>query len=187
MLGIMDILVYYEHISNYVQTYWEIAKELARNYLGPSPNMTYLLFDNEEVVPAGKLTNNIHCKYAHVAEYIPSNAKIVANSQTSYKRLPWISAQYIGRDRVIDITDWMSDIKTNTTVSLLGVLRLASYALNVHLPETEEAKVLVITRDGEEEEYKYTGKTKLLKRITPTLVEMHRKDTCPYDNEGLFF
>ncbi len=182
MVSTVDILVFYERVSNYVQTYWETLKEAARKYLGPSPNTTYLLFDNDEVIPAGKE----HCKYSHVAQYIPTNAKIVASHEAPYKRLPWISVQHILGDHVIDLTDWMSEIRANTTVSLLGVLRLASYALNVHLPETDHAKIVVITRDGEEEEYKYTGKTKLLKRIAP--VEIHRKDTCPYDTDGgLFF
>lgn len=191
MLGIMDILVFYERISKYVQTHWEIAKEATRNYLGPSPNTTYLLFDNEDVIPAGKE----HCKYPYVAHYSPTSNRITSATEAPYKRLPWISIRHIIGDHEIDLTEWLSEVRTNTPVSLMAILRIASHTLNVHLPETDHAKVLVIMRDGEgdEEEFKYSGKTKLLKRIASTPihignVEMHRKDTCPYDTSGpLFF
>ncbi len=186
-MGIIDLLVTYEHISTYVKTYWEYVKEQTRLYLGPSPNTTYLIFDNDEVIPQGKE----HCKYAHVSQFNPQEGKVVNDSSAPFKRLPWISVQHIIGDHTIDISDWMSEIRSNTTISLLALIRLASHVLNKHLPETSHAKIQVISRNGEEEEYKYSGKASLLQRIAPTPVgdaELHRRQTCPYDvPDGLFF
>ncbi len=190
MWGVVELLVLFEHISQYVTTYWEMAKETARQYLGPSPHTKYLIFDNDEVIPEGRE----HCKYAHVAHYIPHEHRIVAlDSSAPNKRLPWISIQHCIGDHVVDLTDWMADIRANTPISLLAFVRVAAQAQNQHLPETASAKVVVITREGEEEEYRFSCKTKLLRRIEPTPVrieeaEIHRRITCPFDMEGgLFF
>ena len=184
MWGLVDLLVFFEHISQYVTTYWEIAKESARQYLGPSPHIRYLLFDNDEVIPEGR----IHCKYAHAAHYIPHEHRIVAQeSNAPYKRLPWLSIHHCIGDHVVDLTDWMSDIRSNTPISLLAFLRIASQARNQHLPETDRAIVKVITRDGDEEEYRYSDRTKLV-RLASILPDVHKQITCPYDMEGgLFF
>ncbi len=186
MLGIVDLLVFFNHVHEYALAYWEYAKEAARQWLGPSPNTTYLIFDNEEVIPAGKE----HCKYAHTAHYTPQDNRITAkDSTTPYKRLPWISIQYCIGDHIIDISDWLSETRANTEVSLIAMLRLASWVLNIHLPEAEHAKITVITRDGEEEEYKFVGRAKLLRRITPEPIIQHRP-TMPFDGldgGGLFF
>jgi hypothetical protein len=186
MLGVVDFLVFFEQASEYVLKYWELAKEATRQWLGPSPHTRYLLFANDEVIIQGKE----HCKYAHVAYYSSQDRRITNQKSTApYKRLPWISIQHCIGDHVIDLSDWLTETRANTQVTLLGILRLASYALNMHLPETENAKLLVITRDGEEEEYKYVGRTKLLQRISPEPVMQHRP-TLPFDvldGGGLFF
>lgn len=183
MLGILDILVLFQQVSEYVLACWNVTKEAVRQYLGPSPNITYLVFDNDEVIPAG----TEHCKYAHVAQYNQHECRITdPNSTTPNKRLPWVSVRHVIGDHTIDLSDWMSDIRANTPVTLLAITRLASLALNTHLPETDHAKVLVITREGEEEEYKYTS-IKLLRHIQPMPVIQHRP-TCPFDGDnGLFF
>lgn len=186
-MGVIDILVLFEQASKVLTVWWEYAKEEIRKYIGPSPHIKYLVFENDEVIPEGRE----HCKYAHVAQYIPHECRISAkNTEASYKRLPWISLRHCIGDHVIDLSDWMSDIRTNTPISLLSLLRVYSYTLNEHLPETDHAKVLAITRDGEEDEYKYTGKTKLLRRIEPVPVMRHCL-TLPYDSlepeGGLFF
>lgn len=186
MLGILDLLVFFQHVSEYVRTYWEIAKETARKYLGPSPNTTYLVFDNDEVIATGKE----HCKYSHIAQYSPQECRITdAKSTAPYKRLPWVSVHHVIGDHIIDLSDWLAEIRANTPITLLALLRLSSFAMNTHLPETENAKIIVITRDGEgeEEEYKYMN-GKLLRRIQPKPVEIQHRPTCPYDMEGgLFF
>ena len=184
MLGALDILVFFQQVTEYASAYWEITKETVRQYLGPSPNTTYLVFDNNEVIPDGKE----HCKYAHVAQYVQHERRISdPQSTTPYKRLPWVSVQHVIGDHVIELSDWLADIRANTPIPLLAVTRLASFALNTHLPETDHAVVKVITRDGEQEEYKYMN-AKLLRRITPTPIQ--HQPTCPFDgdgNGGLFF
>ena len=187
MLGVIDILVWFEHISNFLATWWEYGKEELRKSLGPSPKTTYLLFDNDEVIPEGRE----HCKYAHVSYYVPQDSRIHAkNAEAPYKRLPWISVQHCIGDHIIDLSDWLSEIRANTAVSLLALLRIYSQSQNMHLPETDHALIKVITRDGDELEYKFVGKTKLLKRIEPTPVPMiQHRPTLPYDvmDGGLFF
>jgi hypothetical protein len=162
-MSLFDLLVIYQQISQYVEIYWEILKEAIRRYVGPSPNTTYLIFDNHDVIPAGKE----HCKYVHIAYYSPAENRIYAKDSTAaFKRLPYASIQHCIGEHVVDLSDWVSELRTNTSVSLLALLRAASHSLNIHLPETDRAKVLVITTNGEEEEYKYHGTLSLVKHIS---------------------
>ena len=181
-MGVLDLLALLEQASQFVLGYWEQAKEHARTYLGPSSHINYLIFDNDEVIPEGKQ----HCKYAHAAKYVQAEQRIHGDSTSPHKRLPWLSIQHVIGDHAIDLSDWIAEIRSNTSISLLAILRLASHVQNLHLPEHYHAKVLVVTRNGEEEEYKYHGGTKLLQRIEPIPVEMRHRPTCPYDNP-LFF
>lgn len=177
----VDVLVLFERASNAALLAWEQGKEWLREYLGPSSQTVYLLFENAEVIPASRG----HSKYAHGAEYRPLEHRIVATESTDpFKRLPWLSIQHCMGDHVVDLSDWISDLRTNTTVSLLTLLRLASQVQNIHLPEHSHAKINVILRSGEEEEYVYRGSTILIQRIAPMPVdtaEMQRRITCPFD------
>ena len=180
-MGLIEFLVFYEHATVFLKTLWETGKEWMRQTLGPSSTIQYLLLEHDAVIPATMAHNNVH-----VAMYNPTDRRITAISDTPYKRLPWLSMQYTFGDRIVDISDWMSEVRTNTPVSLISILRLASHIQSIYLPETDHAVVKVITRDGEEEEYKYKGMTKLVKRITPEPIELRRKQTCPYDTaEGM--
>ncbi len=186
-MSIMNILALLHNANEYVQSAWAYCKEWLREQLGPSTNTEYLIFDNDTVIPSGMA----HCKYAHVSQYSQQEQRILAASgaPAALKRLPWISVQHKIGDHVVDISDWLAGIRTNTAVSLVAIVRLASVVLNMHRPEREHAKVVVIQRaTGDEEEYVYHGKTTLLRRIEPTPVR-HRptciEDGLLPDNTGL--
>jgi hypothetical protein len=183
MFDIVDILVFYGYVSELLKNYWEAGKEWTRLLLGPSPNTTYLLFENDEVIPNGME----HCKYSVIAFYNPAEHRITRQDGVqAYKRLPWLSVQHVIGDHVVDLSDWIADIRANVPITLIAILRLAAQVQGRHLPETEHATVRVVTRDGEEQEFRYQVKTRLLQRIAPTPVELRRKQTCPFDtNEGM--
>ena len=188
-MGLIELLVFYEHVSVFLKDLWEAGKEWMREQLGASSNTTYLLLENDAVIPA----TLVHCKYLPVATYNPQTKKISNETHAPYKRLPWLSVQHVVGDHVLDVSEWMSEVRSHVPIHLIALIRLASYIHSIHLPETEHATVRVITRDGEEEEYKYKGTTTLLQRIQPTLVEtptpeIHRRQTCPFDSmEGMPF
>ena len=175
-MGFLELLVFYEHASVFLKDLWETGKEWMREYLGPSITTTYLL-ENDTVIPATLR----HGKHPYTATYNPLTKRIADSTENSYRRLPWLTVQHILGDHIVDISDWMTELRSNTHVSLMAVIRLASYTHSIHLPETDSAIVRVITRDGEEKEYKYVGNVKLV-QFEP---EVHRRQTCPFDMEGM--
>ena len=177
---LVELLVFYEHASVFLKDLWETGKEWMRQQLGVSTNTPYLLLENNAVIPS----TMAHSNYLPVAIYNPQTKRIATTKETDnvFKRLPWLSLQHVMGDHVVDLSDWMADVRTNVTVSLLTAIRLASYIHSVHLPEVNHACVRVITRDGEEKEYVYAGSVHLIQHVK----ELHRKQTCPFDvNESM--
>jgi hypothetical protein len=165
----VDLLLWYEYLVNSWTVKKESWKEWLRQSLGPSPNIVYTLFPNDDVIP-----NTVR---HHVPEnamiYDPTEKTIKPINHTKLQKLPWLSMQCKVGDEVHDFSDWVSELRAGPT-SLLSLLRLAAAVHNVYIPE-EHCKVEVITRQGEEETYRFCGKRYLMKEV------IRHRDTLPYD------
>jgi hypothetical protein len=180
MGALLDLLILFEHAYTFTQYHWRLAKEWMRQQLGPSENITYFIMDDNSVIPA----NVVHCKSAPKAIFSPVENHIRSATQEGamapLKRLPWLSVQHTIGDHTVDLSDWLSEIRTNATIPLIALVRLASATMHKHLPETANAKITTIDRSsGEEEEWHYVGNVDL--RRPP----MHHRETLPFDNSGV--
>ncbi len=182
MGALLDLLILFEHAYTFTQYHWRLAKEWMRQQLGPSENITYFIMDDNSVIPA----NVAHCKSAPKAIFSPADNRILNataeedETAAPLKRLPWLSIQHTIGDHTVDLSDWLSEIRTNTTIPLIALIRLASVTLHRHLPEIPYAKITAIDRSsGEEDEWHYVGNVDL--RRPP----MHHRETLPFDNSGV--
>ncbi len=178
MGALWDLLILFEHAYKFTQYHWDLTKEWIRQQLGPSTNITYLIMADASIIT----TNVEHSNNDPIASYNPTERRIIGTmADAPMKRLPWISIQYTqGENAVVDLSDWLSEIRTNTDISLQTLIRLAFAAQNKYLAETADAKIVTIDRaSGEEEEWHYVGNVAL--RRPP----MHHRETLPFDNSGV--
>jgi hypothetical protein len=168
----VTLLIWYEYLLETWAVRKESWKEWVRQKLGPSPNIRYVLFANNDIIPS---TITHHLSETAMV-YDPTQKTIQPVSGTAkLQKLPWLSMQCRVGDEVHDFSDWISEIRSGP-LHLLALLRLAAAVHNVYIHE-EECKVEVITRQGDEESYRFCGNRYLLKEVLP----IRHRDTMPYD------
>ena len=168
---LVNLLLWYDYVIQCWTLQTESWKEWLRQRLGPSPNLSYILLTNDDVVPS---TVSVHIP-ENALIYMENSIKPV-HGQSKTQKLPWLSMQCKVGDTVHDYSDWMADLHVEAIPSLLSLLRLAAWVHNSYIPE-EHCKVEVITRQGEEETYRFCGKRYMTKEVPP----IRHRDTMPYD------
>ena len=135
-----DIHTFFHHKWNVFHFWWTGSKQY------------YLTYD-EQVLPY---------KSSHASIYCPKDKVIYTPEQKHMKRrtLPWLGISVKVNDRQWDISDWISDIRVQSTMpSLLQMVRLAGSVHEHFIPEVPETEIHIINHMGEEEVFKYDKKT----------------------------
>ncbi len=146
------ILALYHDIYTFIHHKWK------KLYFWWNGSQRYYLTYDEQVLPF---------KVAHSSIYCPLHKTIYTPEHLHVKRrpLPWLGISVHSRHMKWDMSEWISDIRVQSTMpSLSQMIRLASLIHKHHVPQDSETKIHVINRMGEEEEYVFDGTVTLVKK-----------------------
>jgi hypothetical protein len=150
---LLDLLVFFEHVCQWVKQQWIIQKEWMRVYLGPSPQ-DYLLLGNGDILP---VTTQLPTHITPMLQYSSQeNVLYGPDRNERLVRLPWLTLVHSCEGVVTDLTDIVSDLRCSKhhIPSLVQTVRLAALLKNEYLSETS-ASLQVINEMGEDEVYIY--------------------------------
>lgn len=146
------ILALYHDIYSYVHHTWKKF-----HFWWTGSHQYYLAYD-EQVLPFKIHDASIYCP-VHNVIYTADH------KHTKRRPLPWLGISITSKFKQWDISEWISDIRVqSTSPTLLQMIRLAAHVHKHHISEDSDTKIHVINRMGEEEEYIYDGKIGLLKK-----------------------
>lgn len=150
---ILSLLAFVHSVTECFSNFFQNVKSVLRRWLGPAPRRVYLLPD-QHVTEFH--TENVPY-FCPIQSHIREEDQILVGRGT---RMPWVHLEYIQNDQIVSFSDWISQIRYHTLESptLLQTFRLATYAHHMYLPE-QNARLVVITRTGEEEIYAFRGAT----------------------------
>ena len=146
------LLAFYQDIHTFFHHKWKLF-----HFWWTGSQRHYLTYD-EQVLPYRSSHASIYCPIYKVI-YTPEH------KHTKRRCLPWLGISIKSKDKQWDISDWISDIRVQSTMpTLLQMVRLASSVHRQFVPEVSETEIHVINRMGEEEVYQYNGKIELTKK-----------------------
>lgn len=151
---ILNILALIHTFQTYVSNAWQNFKHQVRCWIGPAPKKIYLL-PNDAVS---------FFQETDVAFFCPTTNLITVENQVITGRglrMPWVHMEYISVDKTVSFSDRITEIRCHTEFpSLLQTFRMIAMAEMSNLPEIN-ARLVVMTRAGDEEIYSFRGQTTL--------------------------
>ena len=153
---IINLLKFYDTIYTFTYPYWLIAKQYARDWLGPTP-LNYYLLNDEQVVPTTVKIPESLLESAYI--YEPDTCRIVLAKNMApegrFRPLSYLGAR-IEDDPIesIDITDWLGCIRVNPApskpFSVLQLVNLWSQVHHTYVPLNGRARMIFTNDDGME-------------------------------------
>lgn len=162
---LLQFLALYQRASEVVWPLWELTKQYARDFLGPSPQTWWLLADGRVLPATIALPNEVQ---QSAILYTPATHKLVAqappndsaapNTAIRYRRLPYLSLVLSHpRFGAQDLSDWVNELRGapgTLELPLKQLLTLWTLSTNTYAPVTETT-VRATKSDGDEETHVY--------------------------------
>ena len=150
----LQALALYGNFCTYAAYYWQIAKQYARDYLGPAPQQYYLLSDGQVLSSSTHLPDTVK-QSAHVYDPLTNRITSILNREPEgrFRPLRYLSMR-IDNEIVgnIDISDWLGEIRANPVPTLFPkqILNLWAYTHHQYVPQ-DATTLFATTNMGEEE------------------------------------
>lgn len=153
----LKALALYGNLCAYATYYWLIAKQYARDWLGPAPTQYYLLSDGQVLSSSTHLPDTVQ-QSAHVYDPLTNRITLIQNREPEGRFRPLrylsmrITNEIVGN---IDISEWLGEIRANPvpTLSPKQILNLWSYTHHQYVPQGATT-LIATTNMGEEETVK---------------------------------
>lgn len=155
----LSILAFCQTCYEFIQSVFDDMKDAVRAYIGPGTS-NYILLSNMDVLRESTLRSFVWDSSAFL--YTTNDKRIrpfltlASPKDSPYRRLPWVSVTHTYGQTTTDLSECLSEIRTQCAVPLLQCVRLAAHIQNMHLVETCGATIHVMERGGQEKVFEYT-------------------------------
>ena len=151
-MSVIQLLAFVENLITIANPYWEDAKQMLREWLGPVPHTYHLLADGRVLRHDVSLPEEIRALAYMFNPLTRKMSKLVPSGEDGrYKALPFIGIVINGPDR-IDISDWLGEIRSYPIPDITPkqIVLLWSLVHNNYIP-SENATLDIVKNDGSQE------------------------------------
>lgn len=159
----LSLLATFQTCCEWTQSKLDEMYDRMRIWLGPGRS-NYILLSNGDILPESMRRSVVWDDSAllFVADEKRIRPFISKEPIMKYQRLPWVSLTHTYGQTTMDLSDWVSELRTTTDIPLHQCVRLASLVSNVYLTESVGAALHVVTRSGDEFAFDYVGNVELV-------------------------
>jgi hypothetical protein len=141
---ITQFFVFYNHLSNWIESCFQLSLSRIRKFLGSEPEQYYIL-NNGDVVPASFYIPEHLKQMAYL--YEPKNYTLQRpNVEGRLRPIPILSLVLQENNRIYDLTNWLGEIRMRPLENITPktIVRLWAYVHNKYVtPNT----ILEVTKD----------------------------------------
>lgn len=160
----LTVFAYCQQVWSFFESLFRDLKDVVRMYVGPGTS-DYILLSNMDVLSdmtvRSFVWDSTALLYTHKDKRVRPYHLTPVHS-LPYTRLPWVSIHHKYAHTTTDLTECLTEIRTQSSIPLIQCIRLAAQINNIHLVESHGAFIHVIDRTGEEKVYEYKGCTELV-------------------------